>query len=56
MVSISKVSKVIGVARSTLYYERIGIIAPERNPDNGYREYSQKDIDTLLLVCATGKR
>ena len=51
MVSISKASKIVGVARSTLlYYERIGIIAPERNPDNGYREYSQKDIDNLLLM------
>ncbi len=51
MLSISRVSKIIGVARSTLlYYERIGIIIPERNPDNGYREYSQKDFDTLLLV------
>lgn len=51
MVSISRVSKVVGVARSTLlYYERIGIVIPERNPDNGYRDYSQKDIDTLLLV------
>jgi DNA-binding transcriptional MerR regulator/SAM-dependent methyltransferase len=51
MASISSVSTIIGVARSTLlYYERIGIISPERNPGNGYREYSQKDIDTLLLV------
>jgi len=51
MNSISQVSKLIGVARSTLlYYERIGIITPKRNLENGYREYSQKDIDSLLLV------
>jgi DNA-binding transcriptional MerR regulator/SAM-dependent methyltransferase len=51
MISISQVSKHIGVARSTLlYYERIGILIPTRNPENGYREYSQKDVETLLLV------
>lgn len=51
MHSISSVSEIIGVARSTLlYYERIGIITPQRNPENGYREFSRADIDTLLLV------
>ena len=50
MSSVSKASKILGVARSTLlYYERIGIISPARNPENGYRDYSQKDIDKLLL-------
>ncbi|MCP4119031.1 MAG: MerR family transcriptional regulator [Desulfobacteraceae bacterium] len=51
MVSISKACQILGVARSTLlYYERMGMVTPKRNPDNGYREYSQKDMELLLMV------
>jgi DNA-binding transcriptional MerR regulator/ubiquinone/menaquinone biosynthesis C-methylase UbiE len=51
MVSISKACQILGVARSTLlYYERMGMVAPKRNPDNGYREYSQGDMELLLMV------
>ncbi|MBI9089671.1 MAG: MerR family transcriptional regulator [Desulfobacterium sp.] len=51
MVSISKACRILGVARSTLlYYERMGMVAPGRNPDNGYREYSQEDMERLLQV------
>lgn len=51
MASISETTRIVGVARSTLlYYERIGIVRPARNPENGYREYSPEDIDNLLLV------
>lgn len=51
MVSISKVCQLVDLARSTLlYYERIGIISPHRNGENGYREYSKEDVNRLLLV------
>lgn len=51
MVSIAQACQMVGVTRSTLlYYERIGIILPERNPENGYRNYSQDDIHTLVLI------
>ncbi|MCP4163611.1 MAG: MerR family transcriptional regulator [Deltaproteobacteria bacterium] len=51
MFSVSEVTKKIGVARSTLlYYERINLIDPERDPDNGYRVYSQDDLNRLVLL------
>ncbi len=51
MVSIAKACDLVGIARSTLlYYERIGIISPARNPENGYREYSQQDLHALILI------
>ena len=51
MVSIAKACDLVGIARSTLlYYERIGIISPARNPENGYREYSQQDLHALVLI------
>lgn len=51
MVSIARACEMVGVARSTLlYYERIGIIAPGRHPENGYREYARKDIHALVLI------
>ena len=51
MVSIAQACDMVGVARSTLlYYERIGITSPERNPENGYRNYSGDDIHALVLI------
>ena len=39
-----------GLARANIrYYEAEGLIAPER-AENGYREYSQEDAETLLRV------
>ena len=39
-----------GLARANIrYYEAEGLIAPER-AENGYREYSQEDVETLLRV------
>ena len=41
----------VGVARSTLlYYERIGLIRPVRDPSNGYRLYSDRDLERLILL------
>jgi len=51
MYSISEVAARLDVARSTLlYYERIGLISPQRNPDNGYRRYSQQDLAQLFAL------
>ncbi len=51
MYSVSEITKKIGVARSTLlYYERINLVSPERDPENGYRVYSQEDLNRLVLL------
>ena len=31
------------------YYEKEGLITPQRH-DNGYRDYSEEDVNTLLKV------
>ena len=39
-----------GLARANIrYYEAEGLITPER-AENGYRDYSQEDAETLLRV------
>ena len=42
-----------GISRRNLrFYEQQGLICPARNPDNDYRDYSQKDIQDLKLIRA----
>ncbi|MBQ4266335.1 MAG: MerR family DNA-binding transcriptional regulator, partial [Clostridia bacterium] len=42
--TISEMSKLLGVTTHMLrYYEKIGIIRPVVNPENGYRYYSVVD-------------
>ncbi len=51
MTSIARACDMIGVARSTLlYYERIGIVSPDRDPENGYRIFSLEDIHALIMI------
>ena len=51
MYLISDVTKMVGVARSTLlYYERISLISPIRDTQNGYRLYSESDVSRLILL------
>ncbi|MBO0454127.1 MerR family transcriptional regulator [Candidatus Enterococcus murrayae] len=50
MYKISEVSKMIGFSIPTLrYYEELGISTPAKNK-NGYREYSEADIDWLRFI------
>lgn len=42
-----------GISRRNLrFYEQQGLIHPARNPDNDYRDYSEKDIQDLKLIRA----
>lgn len=51
MHTIAAAVRCVGVARSTLlYYERIGLIRPVRDPSNGYRRYSDRDLERLILL------
>ena len=48
--TIKDVETQTGLARANIrYYEAEGLISPER-AENGYREYSQEDAETLLRV------
>ena len=37
-------------ARNIRYYEQVGLLAPERNPENDYRIYTDADVRTLKLI------
>lgn len=52
MLSIGKFSKICEVSTKTLrYYDEIGLIKPsEINPENGYRYYSIKQLETMLFI------
>jgi len=51
MYSVSDVTKKLGVSRSTLlYYERMGLVVPERDSANGYRSYSSEDLNRLVML------
>lgn len=46
-----EVAKLTGVSVRTLHhYDRISILSPNRNPKNGYREYSNDDMDRLQQI------
>lgn len=49
--NIKQAEQLSGVPRQNIrFYEREGLIHPERNPNNDYREYDQEDIRTLKLI------
>lgn len=49
--------KNLGLTRETLrYYEEIGLIAPERNPNSQYREFTFSDISHLMSIDFYKKR
>ena len=55
--NIQEVSIILGIYKGTLKnYEEKGIFPKaKRNPINGYREYSQDDIDILKRILTKGK-
>lgn len=32
------------------YYTRIGLLSPDRNPENGYRQYAPADIERVRFI------
>lgn len=46
--TIKEVEEKTGLTRSNIrFYEKENLIFPERNEKNGYREYSQKDLEDI---------
>lgn len=45
---INKVEELVGITKKNIrFYEEKGLLNPARNTENGYREYSDEDVDTL---------
>ncbi|MDD7209753.1 MAG: MerR family transcriptional regulator [Lachnospiraceae bacterium] len=48
---IGELSKIFDISVDTIrYYEKMGLLHPSRNPQNGYRCYSLTDFQTLILI------
>lgn len=50
--TVQQVADILGIYRGTVInYEKKGIFPqPRRNPINGYREYTQEDIEKLKSI------
>lgn len=49
--NIKEAEKITGVSsRNIRFYEQKGLLKPSRNRENDYREYSDEDIHTLMLI------
>ena len=58
VVTIKEVEEQTGLTRSNIrFYEKEKLIEPLRNDKNGYRDYSEKDVENIkkLLICAHWK-
>ena len=50
--TIKEVEKQTGLTRSNIrFYEKEKLIEPSRNDKNGYREYSEKDIENIKKIA-----
>lgn len=48
---INEVENRVGITKKNIrFYEEQGLIHPERNQENGYRNYSEDDVEVLLKV------
>lgn len=49
--NIKQASQLSGVSSQNIrYYEREGLLCPQRDPNNDYRLYTDKDLHTLKLI------
>ena len=48
---INEVERLVGITKGNIrFYEKEGLLTPGRNSDNGYREYSDGDVEWLKKV------
>lgn len=48
---INQVEELVGITKKNIrFYEAQGLVRPERDPSNGYREYTLRDVEQLQRV------
>lgn len=48
---INEVEQTIGITKKNIrFYEQEGLLNPSRNVSNGYRDYSEEDLETLRQI------
>ncbi|MBQ9165629.1 MAG: MerR family transcriptional regulator [Oscillospiraceae bacterium] len=49
--SVGEAQEMTGISRQNIrFYEKQGLIKPQRNPSNDYREYTEEDLRTLKVI------
>ena len=49
--NINEVSKEVGITRENIrFYEREGLVIPDRDSENNYRNYSKADVERLRKI------
>ena len=49
--NIKEVESLTGITKQNIrFYEKKGLLSPQRNQENSYREYAKEDIDRLLQI------
>lgn len=48
---INEVEQLVGITKKNIrFYEAEGLLTPRRNSENGYREYSEADVEALRRI------
>ena len=48
---INDVESRVGITKKNIrFYEEQGLLSPRRNPENGYREYGEEEIQSLQRI------
>lgn len=48
---INEVEALVGITRKNIrFYEAEGLLSPRRNSENGYRDYGEAEVQTLLRI------
>ena len=51
IMNIKEAEALTGITKQNIrFYEKKGLLSPHRNEENSYRDYSQKDVETLLQI------
>ena len=50
---VNQLAKTLGVTPDTVrFYTRIHVLNPNKNPDNGYRDYRDKDVSRMRFILS----
>lgn len=48
---INQVESQVGITKRNIrFYEKEGLLSPDRDSGNGYREYTQEDVERLKRI------